>query len=390
MKVAYISSAAFSDVDISYINQAQELFDIDYYIIIGARNKRSNAIDLRGVDLKDGVTSAVTIPFFEKFRKLVNLEKTFVIYNSILKGYSLFSIWNNYRVYKFLRSKKYDVVHITSAPSYNNFFYYFFGKRLILTVHDPIRHSSATRKVEEFNRKRAFKNIKNLILLNNNQKSEFIETYKIPPRTQIYNSSLSSYDYLNIYDKELRFKDCGRYILFFGNVVSYKGLEYLFPAMVRLHEEYPEVSIVVAGKGEYYFDISEYEHLDYFKIINDFIPDDKLASLIRNCAFVVIPYIDATQSGVTMSAYAFCKPCIATDVGGLPEMVINNKYGIIVPPKNIDGLAKAMATLIGNTELIDKFSKNIESDYKNGDKSWRSIANEMKLIYQQVINDSSK
>lgn len=47
--------------------------------------------------------------------------------------------------------------------------------------------------------------------------------------------------------------------------------------------------------------------------------------MIRNCEFTVVPYIDATQSGVIMSAYAFNKPCVATNVGGLPEMVIDGK-----------------------------------------------------------------
>ena len=77
----------------------------------------------------------------------------------------------------------------------------------------------------------------------------------------------------------------------------------------------------MAGGGKFHFDVSEYEALDYIGIRNRFIPDDEMVALIKNCAFMVCPYTDATQSGVIMSAFAFNKPVIATDVGGLPEMV---------------------------------------------------------------------
>ena len=72
--------------------------------------------------------------------------------------------------------------------------------------------------------------------------------------------------------------------------------------MELAHTKYPELTLVVAGKGKYYFDIEKYLKLPYFKIDNRFIPDGELAAMIRECEFVVVPYVDATQSGVIMSA----------------------------------------------------------------------------------------
>ena len=102
------------------------------------------------------------------------------------------------------------------------------------------------------------------------------------------------------------------------------------PAMKKVHKVLPSLKLVVAGKGEYYFDKSAYDKLDYIQFVNRFIPDIELANLIANSIFVVVPYTEATQSGVIMSAYAFAKPVIATNVGGLPEMVGNDEFGKII------------------------------------------------------------
>ena len=68
---------------------------------------------------------------------------------------------------------------------------------------------------------------------------------------------------------------------------------------------------------------------------------------------MVCPYIDATQSGVVMSAFALNKPVVATKVGALPTMVKNGQYGTIVPPKDVATLASAINTLIENPQKIE-------------------------------------
>ena len=108
------------------------------------------------------------------------------------------------------------------------------------------------------------------------------------------------------------------YVLFFGRISPYKGVEYLFRAMERVHKVHPNVKVIVAGSGEMYFDASEYEKYEYVKIVNRFIELDELADLIRGALFTVCPYTDATQSGVVYSSFALNTPVIATNVGGLP------------------------------------------------------------------------
>ena len=200
----------------------------------------------------------------------------------------------------------------------------------------------------------------------------------------IYDSQLSSYTYLSMY--ESKETNTYPYILYFGNILSYKGLEYLFEAMEKVHSVLPNLKLIAAGKGKYYFDIEKYQSSDYIDIKNYFIPDEYLANLIRNCLFVVIPYVDATQSGVVMSAYAFNKPCIATNVGGLPEMVKHETYGLIVEAKNSIELANAILKLANSQKKLSEYSANIERDYGIGDKSWDCISVGLKSIYERIIN----
>ena len=99
---------------------------------------------------------------------------------------------------------------------------------------------------------------------------------------------------------------------------------------------------------------------------------------------MVCPYTDATQSGVIMSSYAFYRPVVATNVGGLPEMVIDGKYGFIVQEKNVDALADAIIKLLDNRALLDTFSKNIEEDYTTGERSWRETAKKLVEEYAKL------
>ena len=200
----------------------------------------------------------------------------------------------------------------------------------------------------------------------------------------IYESRLGSYDYLNIYNI-INNKDIDKkYILFFGQIASNKGLDVLFPAMLELHKRIPNVNLIVAGKGEFSFDIKPYQQLEYIEIRNRFIPDDELAELIQNSLFIVCPYKDATQSGVAMSAFAFNKPVIATNVGGFPEQVLHNQYGLIVAPSNITELSSAFVEVCTSPILLNSFEQNIQEARKKGELSWELISSEMKSIYSSI------
>jgi glycosyltransferase involved in cell wall biosynthesis len=128
-----------------------------------------------------------------------------------------------------------------------------------------------------------------------------------------------------------------RYVLFFGFIREYKGLDLLLDAMADERMERLGVKLIVAG--EFYGDPKPYRELisrhdigDRVVMHTEFIPDHEVNRYFCAADLVVQPYKNATQSGVSQIAYHFEKPMVVTNVGGLPEIVPNEKAGFVVKP----------------------------------------------------------
>lgn len=131
-----------------------------------------------------------------------------------------------------------------------------------------------------------------------------------------------------------------RYILFFGFIRAYKGLDLLIQAMD--HEYFIDNKIRLIVAGEYY----EKEEV-YRKLIDElaqpeliiektfFIPDDEVRYYFGAADLVVQPYKSATQSGISQLAIYFEKPMVVTDVGGLKEIVAGGGYTVSVDVQEI-------------------------------------------------------
>jgi glycosyltransferase involved in cell wall biosynthesis len=98
---------------------------------------------------------------------------------------------------------------------------------------------------------------------------------------------------------------------------------------------------------------------------------------------VVLPYVDATQSGVLMTAHAFDKPAIVTDVGGLPEVVESGVTGFVVPARNETLLASAAVRLLKERELRESMKEKIRQRSGN-EFSWERITARIMAIYEKA------
>src|SRR5262249_23773996 len=131
-----------------------------------------------------------------------------------------------------------------------------------------------------------------------------------------------------------------------------KGLEFLIRAEPLITSQIPNAKIVIAGRGE---DFDRYRglmtHPENFIIYNDYISDEKRAELFQQASVVVLPYLEASQSGVIPVAYTFSKPVVATTVGGLPELVDDGQTGFLVPPRDEKALAESIIRVLQNKEL---------------------------------------
>lgn len=157
-----------------------------------------------------------------------------------------------------------------------------------------------------------------------------------------------------------------RILLFFGFVREYKGLKHLINAMPRVVADIDNVRLFVVGdfagdKDEYLSLIEEKKVGDNISIYDGYIPDKEVEKFFVACDLVVLPYESATQSGIVQIAYGFEKPVIATNVGGLPEVVINGKTGFVVEPFSPDELAEKIVCFFNDNKQLE-FKAGIVSE----------------------------
>jgi len=136
-----------------------------------------------------------------------------------------------------------------------------------------------------------------------------------------------------------------RVLLFFGFVRPYKGLDVLLESLYRVKQQYPSITLLVAG--EFYDDISSYQKQiarlglrDNVRLEDRYVSSGEVGSYFCAADVIVQPYLSATQSGVISIARHFNKPVIATDVGGLAEFM--GKNDTVVPAGDSKALADAI------------------------------------------------
>ncbi|MBO5828938.1 MAG: glycosyltransferase [Paludibacteraceae bacterium] len=150
----------------------------------------------------------------------------------------------------------------------------------------------------------------------------------------------------NVAAKKLNLDPSVNYLLFFGFIRSYKGVDLLLQALADERLSEFNCKVIVAGEfyedEKYYYDLEKKLGLKGRVIwYPSFIPDGEVAPYFNVADMVILPYKSATQSGVAQIAYHFEKPMVVTNVGGLPEIVPNKKVGFVV-----DVNPKAIATAI--------------------------------------------
>lgn len=176
-----------------------------------------------------------------------------------------------------------------------------------------------------------------------------------------------------------------RYVLFFGLVRAYKGLDLLIDAFANENLKNSNIKLIVAG--EFYQDEKQYRNQisqfgldDKIIIHNEFIPDDKVNLYFSAADIIAQTYKSATQSGVTQIAFHFEKPMLVTNVGGLGEIVINNESGYVVEP-NPTKISEALVDFYGN-DRSNGFEKRVAQEKCK--YSWNIMTSKIINLYEQI------
>jgi len=175
------------------------------------------------------------------------------------------------------------------------------------------------------------------------------------------------------------------YLLFFGFIRAYKGLDLLLEAFADKKLKAMKLKLIIAG--EFYENDQPYRTLiEKLDIGNDvifydrFIKENEIPAFFSAADLVVQPYRSATQSGVTQIAYHFEKPMLVTDVGGLSEIVPHGKCGYVVKPEP-QAIADAIEDLYINGRKVHLTKGATEEKAKF---TWDKLTESIKLIYNEI------
>jgi len=189
--------------------------------------------------------------------------------------------------------------------------------------------------------------------------------------------------------KQLGLDDHTKYILFFGFIREYKGLDLLIKAFADERFRNLPVKLLIAGEfyidGKPYFDLIDNLGLkDNILLRTAFIENSEIVNYFCAADIVAQPYKDATQSGVTQIAYHFEKPMLTTDVGGLSEMVPDGKVGYVVAP-DVNEISDALLRFF-NENKEEEFSRNAAIEKKRF--SWEILLTTIDSVVNSIKTNS--
>ena len=172
--------------------------------------------------------------------------------------------------------------------------------------------------------------------------------------------------------------------LFFGRMEKYRGLDNLLKIGLMLKETVPGIKIIVAGTGS---ELQKYKTemtaLGIFEVHDAFIRNKDVFRYFRRASLLLLPYHEASQSGVVSMGFPFGLPVVATAVGSIPEVVIDGINGKIVSPDDVESFAGTVRQLLADEEGLKRMSDYCIRSAEQLD--FRNLADEFVELYSRAI-----
>lgn len=250
----------------------------------------------------------------------------------------------------------------------------------LMTMHDagryhPSNHVSAReilmRVYKSVINRAFFCRVKNFVLLSKQSAMSFKKRYMLQSHKVVLNQ-LGAHlpDVEATKPIELGSLAVEEFLLFFGRIDKYKGIGKLLDVYRDVEEKVPP--LVIAGNGRFTVEEEALIALcDNLHVLNRYIQDGEMVWLFKHCTGVVLPYIEATQSGVIPIAYHFGKPVVVSNINGLTQFVAEGKTGLICSNK-----AQWENALL-NVSVFGKQSTAAIQDYYRQEMDWKRNLEEM-------------
>jgi D-inositol-3-phosphate glycosyltransferase len=281
-------------------------------------------------------------------------------------------------------------------------FYRLLGKRVVVTAHN-VNAGKRDSNDSYFNRltlRIQYRLAERIFVHTPRMKQEMISEFGIPEGKVVVipfginntapNTALTRDDA----KRQFGITSAQKTLLFFGNIVPYKGLEHLLEAVAILVKKDPEYRIIVGGRIK---DCADYwERIvrtiatanlsDHIVQKIEYIPDEQVEAYFKAADVLVLPYTHVFQSGVLFLGYSFGLPAIVSDVGSMREDVIEGQTGFVSKARDPENLSQVIEEYFGSTlfENLDVRRSDIQQ-FANERYSWDKVAEITKGTYGEVL-----
>jgi glycosyltransferase involved in cell wall biosynthesis len=385
MKVAYYTSTFFMDVMLETIQAIKNKVELYVFIEISENSKNATLLNIESIEKFNFIEEPETVIGHEKWRYFkpyfdgVKSVKFIVFKNR--KSFSLNTFIKSYFFGNYLKKLKISIFHFDNISQRSLGLYYTLKKiKTCISVHDPKSHTGEENWRDDVVNKVYYKLAKGFVFYSSFSKNEFSRIYpKI--NSPFHVISLLPYTFIRNFLK----KNKEEYILFFGRLSYYKGIDILLDAIPKVLNKFPNQKFLIAGANQYDYIINQSKEIDFgknVKLVEKYLSIEEIAEYISCSKFVVCPYREATQSGVLMTAFASDKFVITTNVGSFKEYVHNGQNGIVITP-DADSLATVIIDALNNSNYkqyntqysASKYSSEIDNIGKTLIDLYKRISN---------------
>lgn len=388
MKVAIISSY-FLQTTIPLAKHLSEKVEVDLYCIFSntwSKNFIFNIdvskqpLGLSDIDSDSGMIDEPMLRYLGKSIKVKMFIHNNLGKKKIIKDYLLAR-----SLAQHIRAQNYDVLNIIGQ----SIFLYFLHKLLkdypiTHTLHETYNRTENIIKWREKILLSYLKRSKSELIFHSDESLNAYKKYLKVNTSRLNKIYFGLLDYLPYYSNQ-NIEEENNTILYFGIIREYKGIHVLVEASKKICNELIDFKVILAGGGKYYFDIDNIKNDNHFKIINKELSNTEIVNLILRSKIIICPYLNSSQSGIPMAAYVFNKPIIASQIGGLKEVVDDCITGILVPPNDPDVLAREILNLLRNEHRRILMKNNIRKKFVDSDLSWSTITSKTIDVYNKEI-----
>lgn len=374
---------------------AKEFIDrgyiVDFYLFTYSEIHEMEAMECHYVPEKMG-TQIISASLYSRLYSYIDSERFMLFCLKLPRPLSNVPLARNIRritinhrlreCARLLNEKKYDLINYVGGYYSIDFLTLLKNVKTkqVLSLHEVCNHFQPNFETPNKLLKYVFEHNIDLHVYSKKTYNDLLK-YKQVNQSKVNIIHFGNFDtYTTVNERLLDLPD--KYILFFGAILPYKGLRILYEAVSRIGHAIGEYKVVVAGKGSDPY-LQKMKNNSHFFVINRRLSNGELVNLIKNCKYIVCPYLTMSQSGIPQTTYVFNKPLLTSNLDGFTEFFQDTNTGVIFSVGDPTELANKMLEMLDEHRYKKEVERVINSNNAKNEYSWSYICDLFETLFLQ-------